>query len=182
VFEWRNTEFIPATGYTISGTTGTIKTGFTPVTLEDFRWRGIADQASALRDAVGNVKSASQFLPADSSATTTGALTIQNSDGLTVGLAQNNILKVVGTSFVSENQLSNHDWKVRVRKPTGFLDALVVDTSEEHFGVFKSDPQYALHVGGDMKVDGNFTVDDASLFVETTDLKVKDKNIFICYC
>ena len=174
---WSNTEFIPATGYTISGITGTIKKGFTPVTLEDFRWRGIADQASALRDAVGNVKSASQFLPADSSATTTGALTIQNSDGLTVGLAQNNILKVVGTSFVSENQLSNHDWKVRVRKPTGFLDALVVDTSEEHFGVFKSDPQYALHVGGDMKVDGNFTVDGASLFVETTDLKVKDKNI-----
>ncbi|SVB26381.1 uncharacterized protein METZ01_LOCUS179235, partial [marine metagenome] len=174
---WSNTEFIPATGYTISGITGTIKKGFTPVTLEDFRWRGIADQASALRDAVGNVKSAAQFLPADSSATTTGALTIQNSDGLTVGLAQNNILKVVGTSFVSENQLSNHDWKVRVRKPTGFLDALVVDTSEEHFGVFKSDPQYALHVGGDMKVDGNFTVDGASLFVETTDLKVKDKNI-----
>jgi hypothetical protein len=98
---WSNTEFIPATGYTISGITGTIKKGFTPVTLEDFRWRGIADQASALRDAVGNVKSASQFLPADSSATTTGALTIQNSDGLTVGLAQNNILKVVGTSFDS---------------------------------------------------------------------------------
>ena len=174
---WSNTDFQPATGFTIPGITGEIKKGFTPVSLDDFRYRGIADQASALRDTFGNVKSAAQFLPADADSTTTGSLTIQNSGGLTIGLAQNNILKVVGTSFVSENQLSNHDWKVRVRKPTGFVDALVVDTSEDHFGVFQSDPQHALHVGGDMKVDGDFTVGGASVFVETTDLKVQDKNI-----
>ena len=174
---WSNSDFTPATGFAISGITGEIKKGFTPVSIEDFRYRGIADQASALRDAFGNVKSASQFLPADASATTTGALTIQNSSGLTIGLAQNNILKVVGTSFVTENQLSNHDWKVRVRKPTGFIDALVVDTSEEHFGVFKSDPQYALHVGGDMKIEGDFLVGGASVFVETQNLRIEDKNI-----
>jgi len=174
---WSNTEFTPAVGYTIAGITGDIKPGFTPVALADFRFRGIADQASALRDSLGNVKSAEKFLPADASATTTGALTVQNSGGLTIGLAQNNILKVVGTSFVSENQLSNHDWKVRVRKPSGFIDALVVDTSEEHFGVFKTDPQYTLHVGGDMKVEGNLSIGGASVFVETQNLRVEDKNI-----
>jgi hypothetical protein len=174
---WSNTEFIPSVGFTISGITGTIKKGFTPVSIDDFRYRGIADQASALRTSSGVVKSAEKFLPADSDATTTGALTVQNSGGITVGLAQNNILKVVGTSVVSENQLSNHDWKVRVRKPTGFIDALVVDTSEEHFGVFKTDPQAALHVGGDMKVDGDFTVGGTSFFVETQNLRIEDKNI-----
>lgn len=174
---WSNTEFTPAVGYTIAGITGDIKPGFTPVALADFRFRGIADQASALRDSLGNVKSAEKFLPADASATTTGALTVQNSDGLTIGLAQNNILKVVGTSFVSENQLSNHDWKVRVRNPSGFLDALVVNTSEEHFGVFKTDPQYTLHVGGDMKVEGTLSIGGASVFVETQNLRVEDKNI-----
>ncbi len=174
---WSNTEFTPATGFTISGITGIIKKGFTPVSLTDFRYRGIADQASALRDASGNVKSAAQFLPADASATTTGALTIQNSGGLTVGLAQNNIIKIVGTSFVTENQLSNHDWKVRVRKPTGFIDALVVKTENSHFGVFKSDPQYALHVGGDTKIDGDLIVSGANINVETQNLRVEDKNI-----
>jgi len=174
---WSNTEFIPAVGFTISGITGSIKKGFTPVSLDDFRWRGIADEASALRTSGGIVKSAEKFLPADADATTTGSLTVQNTGGLTIGLAQNNILKVVGTSFVTENQLSNHDWKVRVRKPTGFIDALVVDTSEEHFGIFKSDPQHALHVGGDMKVEGDFIVGGTSLFVETTNLRVQDKNI-----
>jgi|TARA_B110000438_G_scaffold152328_1_gene146369 hypothetical protein len=174
---WSNTEFTPAVGYTVAGITGDIKKGFTPVASDDFRFRGIADEASALRDSLGNVKSAEKFLPADSSATTTGTLTVQNSGGLTIGLAQNNILKVVGTSFVSENQLSNHDWKVRVRKPSGFIDALVVDTSEEHFGVFKTDPQYALHVGGDMKVEGELLIGGASVFVETQNLRVEDKNI-----
>ena len=174
---WSNTEFTPATGFTISGITGAIKKGFTPVSLTDFRYRGIADQANALRDATGNVKSAAQFLPADASATTTGTLTVQNSGGVTIGLAQNNVLKVVGTSFVSENQLSNHDWKVRVRKPTGFIDALVVDTSESHFGVFKTDPQYALHVGGDAKIDGDLLVAGATVNVETQNLRIEDKNI-----
>ena len=174
---WSNTEFTPAVGYTISGITGVIKKGFTPVALADFRYRGIADQASALRDANGNVKSAAQFLPADSSATTTGTLTVQNSGGVTIGLAQNNILKVVGTSFVSENQLSNHDWKVRVRKPTGFVDALVVDTTNSHFGVFQSTPQYALHVGGDMKVDGDFLIVGSQFNIEVQNLRVEDKNI-----
>ena len=174
---WSNTEFTPAVGYTIAGITGDIKPGFTPVALADFRFRGIADQASALRDSLGNVKSAEKFLPADASATTTGALTVQNSGGLTIGLAQNNILKVVGTSFVSENQLSNHDWKVRVRKPSGFIDALVVSTTNSHFGVFKTDPQYSLHVGGDMKVEGNLLIGGDSVFVETQNLRVEDKNI-----
>ena len=174
---WSNTDFTPATGFTISGITGEIKKGFTPVSVTDFRYRGIADQASALRDSSGNVKSAAQFLPADAEATTTGTLTVQNSGGVTIGLAQNNILKVVGTSFVTENQLSNHDWKVRVRKPTGFVDALVVDTSESHFGVFKTDPQYALHVGGDAKIDGDLLVAGSTVNVETQNLRVEDKNI-----
>ena len=174
---WSNSEFTPAIGFTISGITGAIKKGFTPVSIDDFRYRGIADHANALRTTAGVAKSAEKFLPADSSATTTGTLTVQNSGGLTIGLAQNNILKVVGTSFVSENQLSNHDWKVRVRKPTGFIDALVVDTSEEHFGVFKSDPQYALHVGGDAKIDGDLLVAGANISVETANLRVEDKNI-----
>jgi|TARA_B100001964_G_scaffold20647_3_gene20985 hypothetical protein len=174
---WSNTEFTPAIGYTIAGITGDIKPGYTPVSLTDFRFRGIADQASALRDSLGNVRSAEKFLSADTASTTTGTLTVQNSGGLTIGLAQNNILKVVGTSFVSENQLSNHDWKVRVRKPTGFIDALVVDTSEEHCGVFKTDPQYALHVGGDMKVDGDFLIGGTQFNVEVQNLRVEDKNI-----
>ena len=86
-------------------------------------------------------------------------------------------MKIVGTSFVSENQLSNHDWKVRVRKPTGYVDAIVVDTDVSHVGLFKTAPQYTLHVGGDAKIDGDLIIGGTSLAVETTVLRVEDKNI-----
>ncbi len=69
---WSNTEFTPAIGYTIAGITGDIKPGYTPVSLTDFRFRGIADQASALRYSLGNVRSSEKFLSADTATTTTG--------------------------------------------------------------------------------------------------------------
>jgi hypothetical protein len=176
---WSNEEFTPAVGYTIAGLTGTIKKGFTPIDASSTGtvFRGVSNAALNLINAAGVEKSASQFLPADSNGTTTGALTVSNSGGVTIGPAQNNIMKIIGTSFVTENQLSNHDWKVRVRQPTGYLDAIVVDTSESHVGLFKTSPQYTLHVGGDAKIDGDLIIGGTSLAVETTVLRVEDKNI-----
>jgi hypothetical protein len=140
-------------------------------------YRGVANASLNLINSAGVSKSAAQFLPADADGTTTGALTISNTGGVTIGTAQNNIQKIVGTSFVSENQLSNHDWKVRVRKTTGYIDAIIVDTSESHVGIFKDAPGYTLHVGGDMKVDGDLIIAGTQLNVETTVLRVEDKNI-----
>ena len=141
---WANEEFTPAVGYTISGITGNIKKGFTPIDASSTGtvYRGVANAALNLINSAGVEKSAAQFLPADAPGTTTGSLTVSNSGGVTIGPAQNNIMKIVGTSFVSENQLSNHDWKVRVRKPTGYVDAIVVDTDVSHVGLFKTAPQY----------------------------------------
>ena len=176
---WANEEFTPAVGYTISGITGNIKKGFTPIdsTSTGTVYRGVSNAALNLINAQGVEKSAAQFLPADASGTTTGALTISNSGGLTVGPAQNNIQKIVGTSYVSENQLSNHDWKVRVRKTTGYVDAIVIDTDVSYMGIFKTTPTATLHVGGDATIDGNLKVLGSTFNVDVGNLRVEDKNI-----
>jgi len=176
---WANEEFTPAVGYEVPGITGNVKKGFTPIdgSATGLVYRGVANAALNLINSAGVSKSAAQFLPADADGTTTGALTISNTGGVTIGTAQNNIQKIVGTSFVSENQLSNHDWKVRVRKTTGYIDAIIVDTSESHVGIFKDAPGYTLHVGGDMKVEGDLIIAGTQLNVETTVLRVEDKNI-----
>ena len=109
--------------------------------------------------------------------TTTGTLTVSNTGGVTIGTAQNNIQKIVGTSFVSENQLSNHDWKVRVRKTTGYVDAIVVDTDVSYVGIFKSTPTATLHVGGDATIDGNLVVKGSTFNVDVGNLRVEDKQI-----
>ena len=172
-----NNEFTPAAAYAITGLAN-IKKGFNIIsTVTDFVFRGSADSAAALVDNAGVAKSASQFLSADSNSVTTGTVTVANSGGITIGTAQNNIQKVVGTSVVNENQLSNHDYKIRVRKATGFVDAVTIDTSESYLGIFKDTPQHTLHVGGDMRVDGNLFLTSPAVNIETQNLRVEDKNI-----
>lgn len=172
-----NNEFTPAAAYAITGLAN-IKKGFNIIsTVTDFVFRGSADSAAALVDNAGVAKSASQFLSADSNSVTTGTVTVANSGGITIGTAQNNIQKVVGTSVVNENQLSNHDYKIRVRKATGFVDAVTIDTSESFLGIFKDTPQHTLHVGGDMRVDGNLFLTSPAVNIETQNLRVEDKNI-----
>ena len=176
---WANEEFTPAVGYTVSGLTGNIKKGFTPIdaTSTGTVYRGVANAALNLVNSAGVEKSAAQFLPADASGTTTGTLTVSNTGGVTIGTAQNNIQKIVGTAFVSENQLSNHDWKVRVRKTTGYVDAIVIDTDISSLGIFKSSPTSTLHVGGDATIDGNLVVKGSTFNVDVGNLRVEDKQI-----
>ncbi len=172
-----NEEFTPAVGYTVPGITGNIKKGFNLIDGANFQYRGTSDSALSLTDSQGNRRTPAQLLPADSNGTTIGTLTVSNSGGLTIGTAQNNIQKIVGTSYVTENQLSNHDWKVRVRKTTGYVDAVVVDTDVSHVGIFKSQPLYTLHVGGDAKIDGQLIVQGTTTSIDTQNLRIEDKNI-----
>ena len=172
-----NEEFTPAVGYTVPGITGNIKKGFNLIDGVNFVYRGTADSALSLTDSQGNTRTPAQLLPADSNGVTIGTLTVSNSGGLTIGTAQNNIQKIVGTSYVTENQLSNHDWKVRVRKTTGYVDAIVVDTDLSNVGIFKSQPLHTLHVGGDVKVDGQLIVTGTTTSIDTQNLRVEDKNI-----
>ena len=100
--------------------------------LANFKFRGTADSAGALVTAGGVVRTADSFLPSTASGITTGTLTIQNSGGLTIGLSQNNVQKVVGPRFYIENQLTDHDLSLRV-KSSSFgaisVDAIYVDAS-----------------------------------------------------
>lgn len=168
--------FTPQNVDTIPGFTGDVKKGFTVVD-QDFKYNGTADSADNLIDSQGNTRSAAQFLPSDRDGTTVGTLRIVNNGGLTVGLSENNIMKVVGSSFITENQLTDHDYKIRVRTPTGPVDAITVDTSLKNVGIFQETPAYTLDVNGSLRVAGNFVVEGNTVNVETTQLRVEDKNI-----
>lgn len=172
---WSGSDFTPAPAYSITGLS-TVLRGFN-VLAEEFHFRGRATASETLITQNGIAKGANAFLPTDTNGVTVGSLTVANSAGVTIGVSQNNQLKVVGTTFITENQLSNHDYKIRVRKTTGFVDAVTIDTSESHVGIFQSNPQYTLHVGGDMKVDGELLLQSPAVNIETQNLRVQDKNI-----
>lgn len=161
---------------------GVIFKGFNIVDKANFKYRGIADSANALVTASGVVRTADSFLPSNANGVTTGTLTIQNSGGLTIGLSQNNVQKVVGQRFYVENQLRDHDLSLRVRSSafeSVIVDAVYVDASTARVGIFTTNrlPQYTLDVEGDLRVTGNLLVEGDTTAIEVQTLKIEDKNI-----
>ena len=177
---WSNIEFTPISGSSISGISNPIKKGFTPVDQDEFLWNGTVLNSQNLIDDVGTVRNASNFLPADSDGTTVGTLTIQNTGGLTIGTAQNNVQKIVGSSVVSEMGLLDNDYKIRVRSSAFgslIVDAIVIDSSTGYVGIFESAPQATLDVDGNVRIQGNLTVEGTTTNIDVATLQVEDINI-----
>ena len=186
-------EFTPAyaervIGLVVAGTNpdGIIYEGYNLLDKDNFKWHGIANSSLALTDAAGVTKTAEQFLASNANDVTTGALTIQNSGGLTIGLSQNNVQKVIGERFYIENQLLNHDLSLRVRSSqfnSLIVDAVYVDASTSKVGIFTTNrlPAYTLDVEGDIRATGNLIVEGTTTTLDTVTLRVEDKNIELGY-
>ena len=185
-----NIEFTPQYAQRIAGLvtdsnpTGIIRVGMNIIDTENFKFRGISDSANALVTSGGVVRTADSFLPSTANGITTGTLTIQNSGGLTIGLSQNNVQKVVGPRFYIENQLTDHDLSLRV-KSTAFgvisVDAIYIDASSARVGIFTTDrlPEYTLDVEGDLRVTGDLIVEGDRVALDVQTLRVEDKIIEI---
>jgi len=171
---------------TATNTDGIIYEGINIINAATFKWHGVANSALGLTDAAGLTKTADQFLASNANDVTTGALTIQNSGGLTIGLSQNNVQKVIGERFYVENQLLDHDLSLRVRSNkfnSLIVDAVYVDASTAKVGIFTTNrlPIYTLDVEGDIRATGNLIVEGTSTTIDTVTLRVEDKNIELGY-
>ena len=165
---------------------GIIYEGVNVINNSTFKWLGVANSSLALVDAQGITKTADQFLSSNANDVTTGALTIQNSGGLTIGLSQNNVQKVIGERFYVENQLLDHDLSLRVRSNqfnSLIVDAVYVDASTAKVGIFTTNrlPAYTLDVEGDIRATGNLIVEGTTTTLDTVTLRVEDKNIELGY-
>ena len=172
--------FTPLAGQEITGITGDVQKGINVIDTETFKFIGTADSAENLVTSEGDVVTADSFLSAIADDVTTGALTISNSDGLTIGTSNNNNSYVSGTNFITENQLLDHDYRIRVRSTLNggdILDAITVDAGNTRVGIFNAAPAYNLDVTGDARITGNLTVDGTTTTVNSTTVQVDDKNI-----
>jgi len=163
---------------------GIIYEGINVIDTTNFKFYGTASGANALITGSGITRTADQFLPSDANGVTVGTLTVQNSGGITIGLSQNHVQKVVGPRFYFENQLLDNDISLRVRTtPSGavIIDALYIDASEEKIGIFTNTPEYTFDINGDLRVTGDLVVEGDTTTVETATLLVEDKNIELAH-
>jgi|SaaInl5LU_22_DNA_1037371.scaffolds.fasta_scaffold00221_2 hypothetical protein len=188
-------EFTPVYSQQIDGLVtaanpnGIIYQGFNIIDTANFKFRGIASSANALVTAGGIVRTADSFLPSTANGLTTGTLTISNSGGLTVGVSQNHVQKIVGPRYYLENQITDEDMSMRV-KSSSFgsitVDAIYVDASTARVGIFnRTDagdfrlPDYTLDVDGDLRVTGNLLIEGTTTSIDVATLRIEDKNIEI---
>lgn len=165
---------------TATNPTGTIFQGINVIDKVNFKFYGNSESSNALITGTGAVRTADQFLPSDANGVTVGTLTIQNSGGLTLGLSQNHVQKIVGPRVYFENQLLDHDISFRLRSSaegSTIIDAMYFDASTKKIGIFNNTPAHTLDITGDLRVTGNLLVEGERSSLEVTTLKVQDKNI-----
>ena len=162
------------------------KKGFNPIAT-DFKYLGIAESAESLIDAGGTKFNTTSFMSAVGATQTTGKLSVKNQAGLAVGVGdiEYGILKVnSGTNQLElEAQQANTDINLKVRKGNAYISGIVIDAATERVGVFTDNPTVELDVtgagkfSGNVTVGGNLLVSGDTTYLDTTTLRVEDKNI-----
>ncbi len=177
-----NASFTPAAGaqitelVTSANPTGAIKKGFNTVGT-DYKFVGTSTVSEALIDGAGIIRTGDQYLTADSDDTTTGAISIQNDEGLTLGGSLQSQLNTKNNGHLTIQQnLTDKNVEIIVRRPAD-TSALKIDTAGGYVGIFKANPTKTLDVGGDVNIDGNLVVSGTQTSIDVTTLVVEDKNI-----
>jgi len=162
-----------------------IRIGFNPVNAE-FWWRGTATSSRSLISDSQEEFTEANFMKTDRNTSTTGTLSIQNANGLSVGVSDTVYLNVkvdTGLITVLETQRSNRDFAIRTRRGNTFDNAVYVDTSEQRIGLFTNTPSTTLDVTGDgrftgnLEIEGNLTVTGDTTYLDVSSLRVEDKTI-----
>jgi hypothetical protein len=173
---WSKIAFAPQNIDTIPNFTGNVVKGFNVVD-SDFIFAGTASKTESLVDSQGIVRTAAQFLASDSDDSTSGALSIRNNNGMTVGLTDNHVVKVTNLGVVAENNVSGEDYILRMTTSLGKRDAITIKSADNRVGIYNDSPAETLDVGGNVKISGNLTVEGSTTTIDSSTLRVEDKNI-----
>jgi hypothetical protein len=158
----------------------TVQKGFNPVNPDEFLYLGTASYSRGLTKQNGEVVNADQFLPADRDAAMTGSLTISNNGGIRLGEGGDASFIIDNTNTVLQNNLSDKNFIIKIKSSANggvLTDAIHVDSANLRVGIFTPTPGYTMDVTGDLRVTGNLLVEGTTTNVDTTILRVADKNI-----
>jgi len=157
----------------ITGFTSLLK-GFNKNSQVDFLFNATMTNSQTLQNL-----SAAQFMRSDTSTGTTGALSVQNDSGITLGSNQAATLYLSSSNLVVQNSVRNANISLKISKTAGTEDAIFIDGTRDRVGIFTGFPTATLDVNGDVSISGNLTVIGASTTINTTSMTIEDKNIEI---
>lgn len=178
-------EFTPQSSIS-SDFIGTVKPGFNPSTLSDFKFHTRAASADALANPAGELLTTDDLVQIDNPNTLTDVLTImvdavKQPAGLQAVLGPSGEVevKVSPSEYSLSTTRISQDFKLFVH-PIGATDpAIFVKASSNTVGIFNNNPDsnYTLDVNGDVKIVGDLLVEGSTTTISTTNLEIEDKLI-----
>ena len=190
-------EFTPGIDYNILpyAVGRSIKVGFNPTIVSEFKYNGAATSAETLVDALGVSYSTNDFVRTNERNSSNaivdqqmeGALFVKGDAGLTVGYGdtQYAAFKTIdsGTTTAIELKQLNYDFAIRVPQGSDFVEALTLDTSTRRIGIYQDTPTVELDVTGSAKFTGNLTVggnliiEGTTTTINTATMTIEDPNL-----
>lgn len=113
---------------------------------------------------------------------TAGEIDIDNDNGLSIGTNTNIELLVDNTGVktsVIRGTIEGEPLEIRYNSVTTGTDAVAIhiDSDNDRIGIFKRNPQVEVDIAGNVHIEGNLTVSGTQVSLETTFMRVEDKNI-----
>jgi len=167
----------PIVGYAVD--IKDIQVGFNVGSLADTKFDVVVTRAENILTSTGDLKSAEQIVYNDEDQVIFGTLTLQSDDGLIIGSSEDIDLKIVNGKFVIEHKLTGQAIGIKVKSPTGTIEAVTIDSVLSRVGIFQEIPQATLDVNGNVKISGDLIVGGDTVTLQTTTLEVEDKNIVL---
>lgn len=173
-------EFTPS--QPISNFSGTIKPGFNPASIDNFKFHGTATKADTLIDSQGNLKTVENFMVNNADNSITGSLKIINPTPLKLGISQETEIAVSSSAFLIRSNQEGQDIRLITRNGGFWNDALSIKANSNRIGIYNPAPTAMLHVGsptspGNVIIEGNLTVNGTTVTINTENLSVEDKLI-----
>jgi hypothetical protein len=165
-------DFTPAAP--IPGFSGTIGPGFNQSTLANQKFRVTASKADSLVDALGNIKFASDFMLTTANTGSSGEVKLTNVKPLILGPTQNNEFQSDSLLFAMQSNSLNQNFRLRVRRQAGIVDAITVLTQNKRIGFWKDTPAYPVDIVGDVRIAGNLLVEGSSTTIDSVNLTIED--------
>jgi hypothetical protein len=171
-----NTAF--SVGVLSSTSTGISSVGVGFTSTPSAKFIGTATNA----DAIGGINAADILTSVKDNATT-GTFGIFNDVGLTIGTDEDFQFYVTGTTRVATLALAaQQDFDFIVQTPTNPSEHMLYYSSATgYLGVFTATPEASLDVNGDVRITGNLSVIGTSTYIDSTDLRINDKQIELAY-
>ena len=157
----------------IAGFVGSILPGFNGANLSGFRLNARATDSDKL-----NGKASDIYVTKDTNNIINGTVSLTTDLGLTVGATPGNAQFIVQSGdVVIANTASNRDFRLVVKRGNNPDIPINIETVNRELFLYGDVPESTVITGGDLRVEGNLTVNGTTTTVNSTNLSIDDKNI-----